>query len=87
MAKAKAKSAAVVEEVGEPQEQAEQGEQQEQAEQSAPAYSVHSKIPEGFWRLGQKFTQEPKVFEPGELSEAQLGVLKAEKMLVVRAVL
>lgn len=50
----------------------------------SPGVSVHAKLPEGFYRLGQKFTQEPKVFGPGELSDAQLGVLLAEKMLVVK---
>lgn len=60
---------------------------EEAAEASGESYSVHSKRTEGFYRLGQKFTHEPTVFGPGELSDAQLAVLKAEPMLVVKAVL
>lgn len=85
MAKASKKNApALVDEVGEqPETPAELG-VDEAAASVGPSVLVHSKLPDGFYRLGQRFTQEPKVFGPGELSEAQLGVLLAEKMLVVK---
>lgn len=84
MAKASKKNAPVlVDEVGEqPEAPAELG--VDEAASEGPSVLVHSKLPEGFYRLGQRFTQEPRTFGPGELTEAQLSVLLAEKMLVVK---
>jgi outer membrane biosynthesis protein TonB len=78
-----AKLPASEEKAAEPKPQAEKPKAQPRAKQKG--FLVRSARQRGFWRIGKKFTLEPKFVPLDKLSDAQVAELKASnpKFLVV----
>lgn len=91
MARAKKQKEEVIDASGDELEQTDEAAvEEEQEQEAAPAlligHTVHARLQQGFRRCGRFFGQEQTTFAPGELTEAELAILKAERMLVVKEV-